>query len=195
MDTSRIHLHPPTVDIFKRHHYLGFFKLLKGYDDDITYETSMALNPQSRTSATTMVRTTSITINPKGISRVKTLPLGVQQRKEEKASNTLTKTNFFTKYEKPIEDKNLVRRDNLSYPWDEVAYHILKFISCEGRLSVVYGYQFKMLHELIFQPRFPIAERLSVPYFSPTIHHRNEPDGEIGKATSVSTPWSHQANS
>jgi len=48
---------------------------------------------------------------------------------------------------------------------DEVAYHILKYISYEGRLSVVYGYHFILLHELEFQAKFPLAQRLSVPYF------------------------------
>jgi len=51
------------------------------------------------------------------------------------------------------------------YPWDEVRYHILKYISCEGRLSIAYGYQFRLLHELRFGEELPLNRRLNVPYF------------------------------
>ena len=54
-DTFRIHLHPLVVDIFRKHHWLGFFELVKGYDDDIAQEFAMALNPQARTNATTVL--------------------------------------------------------------------------------------------------------------------------------------------
>lgn len=165
IDTSRFHLHPPVADIFRRHHWLGFLELLSGYDDDIAHEFAMALNPHSRTSATTMVRGLFITINPKVIKKVTTHPQGVQWRREDKASNTFAKKNFFLNDEEPIEDKNGVRRKSLPYPWDEVSYHILKYISCEGRLSVVYGYQFRLLHELTFGDDLPTNQRLNVPYF------------------------------
>lgn len=46
----------------------------------------------------------------------------------------------------------------------EVAYHILKYIFCEERLSVVYGYHFRLLYELRFQAEFPLAQTLSLPY-------------------------------
>jgi len=36
--TKRFHQHPPVVNIFRRHQWLGLFELLKGYDDDITHE-------------------------------------------------------------------------------------------------------------------------------------------------------------
>jgi len=55
--------------------------------------------------------------------------------------------------------------ESLQYPWDEVGYHILKYIYCEGRLCVVYGYQFRFLHDLRFRARVPINQRMNVPYF------------------------------
>jgi len=67
-------------------------------------------------------------------------------------------------YEEPIEDKNGIRRESIPYPLNEVSYHILKYISCEGRLSIVYGYQFRLLHELRFGEELPPHRRLSVPY-------------------------------
>jgi len=49
-----------------------------------------------------------------------------------------------------MEDKNGVRRASLPYPWNEISYHLIKYISCEGRYSVVYGYYFRLLEELRF---------------------------------------------
>ena len=93
--TSRIHLHPPMVEIFRGHQWLEFFKLLRGYDDDIAREFSMSLTPHPRINATSMVRVLLITITPEINSKITTLPLGLQWRKEDKASNTLSKKKFF----------------------------------------------------------------------------------------------------
>jgi len=164
-DTKRIHQHPLVEGIFRIHRWLGFFELLKRYDDDFSFEFSMAMNSQTCDNSTTVVRGLVISLSPKLISRVTTLPLGIKWNKEDKATSVTAKKNLFTSNEKPIEDKNGFRRESLPYPWDEVAYHILKYISCEGRMSVVYAYHFRLLHELMFQVELPLSQRLSVPYF------------------------------
>ena len=41
----------------------------------------------------------------------------------------------------------------------------MKFISCEGILSLVYGYHFILLNELRFQGELPLEQRLSIPHF------------------------------
>lgn len=97
INTSKIHLHSLMVDIFRRHHCLGFFELFIGYDDDVAQEFSMALNPQARTYATIVVRGLSITISHEVISRITTFPQGVQWRKKDKARNTFSKNFFFLK--------------------------------------------------------------------------------------------------
>ena len=78
---------------------------------------------------------------------------------------TAAKKSLFFPGEEYIEEKNRVRRESLLYPWDEVAFHIMKLISFEGILSVVYGYHFRLLNELIFQGELPLEKRLSIPHF------------------------------
>lgn len=150
LDNKRIHLHSLVVDIFRRHQWLGFFELLKGYDDDLAFEFSMDLNSQIEDNATIVVRGLTISLSPETISRVTTLPIGIKWSREEMFISVTNKNNLFIANEKPIEDKNGVWRENLPYPWDEVAYHILKYISYEGRMTVVYSYHFRLLHELNF---------------------------------------------
>ena len=93
-----------------------------------------------------------------------TLPLGVQWSKKDKAVGVTTKKNLFIHREKPIEDKNGVRRESLPYTWDEVSYKILKYISYDGRMNIVYAYHFMLFHERIFKEELPIPQRLSVPH-------------------------------
>lgn len=56
-------------------------------------------------------------------------------------------------------------REILPYPWDEVAYHILKYILYKGRMSVVYADHFRLLHELGLKAELPLSQRHSVSYF------------------------------
>ena len=77
----------------------------------------------------------------------------------------MAKRKIFLEGEEPIEDKNGVRRDSLPYPWSEVGYQLIKYISCEGRYSVCYGYHFKILEELIFGVETPVHQTLNIPYF------------------------------
>lgn len=144
---------------------MGLFELLMGYDDDVAREFAMSIIPLTRASATTVVKGLSVAITPEIISRITTLPLGLQWRKEDKTNNNLANKGFFLEGEEPVEYKNGVRRERIPYPWNEVSYHIIKYISCEGRYSVVYGYHFRLLHELRFGRETPPHNRLSVPFF------------------------------
>ena len=77
----------------------------------------------------------------------------------------MAKRKFFLEGEEPTEEKNGVRREILPYPWSEVGYQLIKYISCEGRYSVFYGYHFRILEELRFGVETPVHQRLSIPYF------------------------------
>ncbi len=71
------------VEILRRHHWLVLFKLLRGYEDDVAREFAMSLMHQTRVSSTSMVKGLLVTITPERTSRITTLPLGLQWRKEE----------------------------------------------------------------------------------------------------------------
>jgi len=77
----------------------------------------------------------------------------------------VAKKTFFQPGEDPVEDKNWVRRTSLPPPWNEVSYQIMKYISCKGMNNIVYGYHFRLLHELRYGMDLPPVKRLSLPYF------------------------------
>ena len=109
---------PPVVKILRRHQWLGFFELLKWYDDDLTHEFSMELHSQGEDNSATIFIGLAISLSTKTISRVTTLPLGIHWSKEGKGMSVITRKHFFILKEKPLEDKNRLRRESLPYPWD-----------------------------------------------------------------------------
>jgi len=40
----------------------------------------------------------------------------------------------------------------------------MKYITCEGRFSIIYGYHFRLLHELRYGMDLPPTRKLSLPY-------------------------------
>jgi len=164
-NTMRIQQQPQVLEIFTRHNWMGFFEKFIGYDDEVAQEFAHSLTPHNKIHATVLVRGLIIDLIPELISRVTTLPLGIPWRKEDKADNQVTKRKFFLEGEEPTEDKNGVRRDSLPYPSSEVGYQLIKYISCDGRYSVVYGYHFRILEELRFGVETLVHQRLSIPYF------------------------------
>ena len=83
----RIHQHPPVLEIFTRHNWMGYFEKLRGYDNGVAREFALSLILLTKAHATVVVRGLSIELNPKLISRITTLPLGVPYRKEDKGDS------------------------------------------------------------------------------------------------------------
>ena len=50
-------------------------------------------------------------------------------------------------------------------PWNEVSLQIMKYITCEGRYSIVYAYHFRLLTELRPRINLPVEQKLSIPHF------------------------------
>jgi len=134
---------------------MGFFERMRGYNDEVARDFSRSLIPLTRTHATAVVKGLLVEITPELIRRITTLPLGLPWRKEDKGNNTLAKKKLFLEGEDPMEDKDGVKRGSIPYPWNEVSYHLIKYISCEGRYNVVYGYHFRLLPELGFGTNTP----------------------------------------
>lgn len=134
---------------------MGLLERMRGYDDDVPREFSLSLIPLTKTSSTIVVKGLLVEITLEVINRSTTLPLGLPWRKKDKGNNTLAKKIFFFEGEEPMEEKNRVRRERIAYPWDEFSYHLIKYISCEGRYNVVYGYHLKLLQELRFRENTP----------------------------------------
>jgi len=138
---------------------------LQGYDDEVAEEFLRALKPKSKMLAIVNFRGLSLRITPRFINRVSELPMGVLWDKEERKLGQKAKKEFFPPEEQFSEDKNGVHRTSLLPLWSEVSLQIMKYITCEGRFSVVYGYHFRLLTKLRHQMDPPAEDKLSIPYF------------------------------
>lgn len=131
----------------------------------MTEEFFMSLRTHSKTHAIVIFRGLALELTTYFIKRITGLPLGIPWSKEEKPLQQVAKKTFFQPDEHLVEDKNGVRGTSLPPPWSEVSYQIMKYITCEGRFSIVCGYHFKFLHELRYGMDLPVARKLSLPYF------------------------------
>lgn len=105
-----------------------------------------------------------IYINEDSLRKITTLHKGLQWNKEGRKEAITAKRGFFLPNEQPNEDKNGARREILPGPWDEVACHILKYISYEVILNIVYAHQFRLFYQLRFQARLLASKLLSIPF-------------------------------
>ena len=118
---------------------MGYFEKLRGYDDEVARDFALCLIPLTRTHAIVVVGALSIELTPKIIGWITKITLGVPWINEDKGNNQTANKKFFLG-EEAMEDKNGVRRASLPYSWNEISYHLIKYILCEGRYNVVYGY-------------------------------------------------------
>jgi len=125
----------------------------------------MSLRSQSKTHATVNFRGLTLDLTPKLISRVTGFPLGISWSKEERTLGQAARKAFFLPKEHPVEEKNGVRRASLPPLWREVSFQIMKYITCEGRFNIIYGYHFRLLCELRHGIDLPPKMKLSIPYF------------------------------
>ena len=153
------------VDLFTNANWMTFCDRIQGHDDEVTEEFLMSLRPKSKTLATVNFKGLTLKLTPQLISRVTDLPLGVPWSKGERASGQKAKKEFFLPEEQFSEDKNGVWRASLNPFWSKVNLQIMKYITCEGRFSIVYDYHFRLLTELRRKMDLPTEQKLSIPYF------------------------------
>lgn len=101
------------------------------------------LKKENDEKSTAKVRGLKITLNEEVLSLVIGIPKGEKWDKDDKQSVGRDKKTFFRLYETYKEEKNGIKIETLLEPWDEVQYFVLKYLTSEGRLSVVHVYHFR----------------------------------------------------
>lgn len=165
LNSTKFPEHPEVVALITRENQMPFFDKFHGYDEEVTKEFLLSLRPHSKNHATVTFKGLTIELTLECISRITCLPLGLPWIKEEKPLRQVAKKTFLQPDKHLVEDKNGIRRTSITYTWGEVSYEIMKYISCEGRYNIIYGYHFKVLHELRYGMDLPTSRKLSLPYF------------------------------
>jgi hypothetical protein len=77
----------------------------------------------------------------------------------KKASILAAKVNFLRGEEQVKEKGKGIDRTSLPPPWKDVSYFVQRYITCEGRFTIVFNYHFMLLSHLHH------GKFLNIPYF------------------------------
>lgn len=125
-DTTIIHQNPEVVVILENYQWLGFFEKIAGFNDEVSLEFWMNLQKPEGQGLIIVVNVLVIYVIEDSINKVTTPPKGIHWNNEKRQEAINSKSGFFLLNEQHDEDKNIIRRESLPYPWVEVAYHIIK---------------------------------------------------------------------
>jgi hypothetical protein len=153
-NVDSIRKHPAVMQIFEQAGWLQFLEKFQGFDLDLTMEFARSFDGSQAT-----VRRLDILVSEESLSRVTGLPL--QGEKWYKNFKVAPESWIpFLKAPSPLPDlRRGIARDALSSPWDEVVFHLQKFVTCEGRYNLVHHYHIRILLHLKGD------KPLSMPYF------------------------------
>jgi len=147
--------HEDCIEILRETQWLPFLEKFHGSNEEVTKQFAFTFNGEKalignfsfRISEDTIAQ--AIGISPEGEKYFKT-----KQFKEKSWTQFMSRSRVSS-----INWKKGVPRSWLVHPWDEMVYILQKFITCEGRYSIVYLYHIKLLLHLKKQCV------ISVPYF------------------------------
>ena len=120
-DSRKLRETPEVVDLFTCANWMTFCDRIQGYDDEVTEEFLMSLQPKFKIMATVNFRGLTLKLTPQLISRVTDLPLGIPWSKEERSLGQKSKKEFFLPEEQFSEDKSGVQRASLHPFWSKVS--------------------------------------------------------------------------
>ena len=152
---DRLKYHEDCIKILEEKHWLPFLQKFNGNSDEVTKQFAFSFNGEKalvgnvsfRISEDTIAQ--SLGISPEGEKYFKT-----KQFRENSCTQFLSRSRVSS-----VNWKKGVPRSWLVHPWDEMVYIIQKFITCEGRYSIVYLYHIKLLLHLKGQ------RIINLPYF------------------------------
>jgi len=147
--------HEDCISILREIQWLPFLEKFHGSNEEVTKQFAFTFNGEKalignfsfRVSEDTIAQ--SIGISPEGEKYFKT-----KQFKEKSWTQFMSRSRVSS-----VNWKKGVPRSWLMHPWDEMVYILQKFVTCEGRYSIVYLYHIKLLLHLKRQCV------ISLPYF------------------------------
>jgi hypothetical protein len=151
---ENIRKNPAVMRIFEQAGWLQFLEKFQGFDFDLTMEFAQSFDGKQAT-----VRRLNILVSEESMSRITGLPL--QGEKWYKNFKVAPESWIpFLKVPSPLPDlRRGIAREALSSPWDEVVFHLQKFVTCEGRYNLVHHYHIRLLLHLRGE------KLLSMPYY------------------------------
>jgi len=136
--------HDDCIEILREKQWLLFLEKFNGSNEEVTKQFAFTFNGEKALIGNFSFRVLedtiaqSLGISPEGEKYFKT-----KQFKEKSWTQFMSRSRVSS-----VNWKKGVPRSWLIHPWDEMVYIIQKFVTCEGRYSIVYLYHIKLLLHL-----------------------------------------------
>jgi hypothetical protein len=137
-------IHRDCIQILEQKQWIGFFEKFDGSCEEVALEFAHSFDGERAT-----VGNLTIRISEDIIAHVTGLPQIGERYFKTKHFKDKSWASFISRSRvAAVNWKKGIPRSWLIHPWDELAYLIQKFITCEGRFSIIYLYHIKLLQHL-----------------------------------------------
>lgn len=104
------------------------------------------------------VRGLKLEVREEVTARVTGLPVEGKRWINRKVNDPSLKGDFLQEEESLVKKRKGIDRLSLPQPWVDVALYLIKYITCEGRETIVFNYHFPLLNHLRHQ------QMINLPY-------------------------------
>ena len=137
-------IHRDCIPILEQKQWIGFFEIFDGFCEGVALEFAHSFDGKRATIGNLTIR-----ITEDSIAHVTGLPQIGERYSKTKHFKDKSWAPFISRSRvESVNWKKGIPRSWLIHPWDELAYLIHKFITCEGRFSIIYLYHIKLLQHL-----------------------------------------------
>jgi hypothetical protein len=150
-----LEIHKDCIQILEQNQWISFFEKFDGYYEEVALEFAHSFDGERATIGNLTIR-----ISEDIIAQVTGLPQTGERYFKTKYFKDKSWASFVSRSRvATVNWKKGIPRSWLIHPWDELAYLIQKFITCEGRFSIIYLYHIKLLQHL------KSDYEINIPYF------------------------------
>ena len=137
-------IHRDCMQILEQNQWITFFEKFDGFYEEVSLESSHSFDGERATIGNLTIR-----IFEDIIAQVTGLPQTRERYFKTKNFKDKSWASFVSRARvAAVNWKKGIPRSWLIHPWDELAYLIQKFITCEERFSIIYLYDIKLLQHL-----------------------------------------------
>jgi hypothetical protein len=137
-------IHKDCMQILEQKQWLSFFEKFEGFCEGIALDFAYSFDGEKATVGNFILR-----ITEDSLAVVTGLPQIGERYFKTKHFKDKSWVPFISRSRvASVNWKKGIPRSWLVHPWDELAYLIQKFITCEGRFSIIYLYHIKLLQHL-----------------------------------------------
>ena len=142
LDTSEIH--KACIQILEQKQWIAFFEKFDGSCEEVALEFAHSFDGEMATVGNLTIRISEYIIaHVTGLPQIGERYLKTNHFKDKSWASFISRSRVAA-----VNWKKGIPRSWLIHPWDELAYLIQKFITCEGRFSIIYLYHIKLLQHL-----------------------------------------------